>query len=163
MKCVPRESWSVEKLPCPGLSRLVVLQIVVGVAQLPSTNWTDPVGVLKMLVTVAVNVTLWSCTEGLGLEDSVVEVPARITWCWVVPELAANVPVGFPKIAPTAKATVTGCVGNDGSGLTEVICVVESAGAPLAEAVASNVAFTASEPATRASTVWTPAVVPSVQ
>ena len=29
--------------------------------------------------------------EGLGLEDRVVEVPARITWCWAVPELAANV------------------------------------------------------------------------
>ena len=91
MKCVPRESWSVEKLLWPVSSKLVVLQVVVGVAQLPSTNWTDPVGVLKMLATVAVNVTLWSCTEGLGLEDSVVEVPARITWCWAVPELAANV------------------------------------------------------------------------
>jgi hypothetical protein len=82
---------SVEKLACPVLSRLVVRQVVVGVAQLPSTNWTNPVGEPKVLVTEAVNVTLSSRTEGLRLEARMVEVPARITWCWAVPELAANV------------------------------------------------------------------------
>ncbi len=83
----------VEKLLCPVLSRLVVLQIVVGVTQLPSTNWTDPAGVPNRLVTAAVKVTRWFCAEGLRLDDRVVEVPARMTWCWAVPELVANVAV----------------------------------------------------------------------
>lgn len=89
--CIPRERLSVEKLACPVPSTVVVLHVVEGVEHPPSTNATDPVGVLKVLVTEAVNVTGWPRAEGLRLEVSVVEVPARITSCWAVPELAANV------------------------------------------------------------------------
>jgi hypothetical protein len=89
--CIPRERVSVEKLACPVPSAVIVLQVLEGVEHPPSTNATDPVGVLKVLVTEAVNVTGWPRAEGLRLELSVVDVPARITWCWAVPELAANV------------------------------------------------------------------------
>jgi hypothetical protein len=40
-------------------------------------------------------------------------------------------PVGLAAVAATVTATVIGCPGNEGSGLTEVIRVVEDAGAAL--------------------------------
>ncbi len=79
-----------------------------------------------------------------------------------VPSVTVTVPVGVPPADATVKPTVTGWVANEGSGLTEVICVVVSAG-PMAEATAANVALTALDPGTRASTDWAPAPVPSVQ
>lgn len=91
MVWVPGERLSVEKLAWPVPSRALVFHVVVGVVQLPSTNRTDPVGVLKALVKAAVNVTSWPRTDGLRLEDRVAEVAAGTTWCRAVSELPAKV------------------------------------------------------------------------
>lgn len=48
-----------------------------------------------------------------------------------VPSVTVTVPLGVPELDATVTPIVTGCAGNDGSGVTEVIWVVESAGPSL--------------------------------
>jgi hypothetical protein len=48
-----------------------------------------------------------------------------------VPAVTVTVPAGVPDVEPTVTLIVIGCVGNEVSGLTEVIWVVEGAGAAL--------------------------------
>lgn len=48
-----------------------------------------------------------------------------------MPAITVTVPAGVPDVEPTVTLIVIGCVGNEVSGLTEVIWVVEGAGPAL--------------------------------
>ena len=84
----PVASADVLKAACPELSTATFEASTV----LPSVKVTVPTGTPEPEVTVAVNVTDWPNTDGLGEELTVVVVGVTpvCTVCTVLPLLAAN-------------------------------------------------------------------------
>ena len=75
MTCVPADKLEVESCATQLFVELTKHEALPKLLA-PSINWTVPVGVPAVALTVAVNKTVWPTSDGLADEETLVDVAA---------------------------------------------------------------------------------------